>query len=601
MLHANSKKNILIVVSLFVAADSAARDCSFSCDSGAKSTFSMATNKPCHSIYLPRSAHDNGAYFATPVFAFYNLENFYTQLNIGVAYQHSFDECAIAHSLFGTRTLHFQGSQVANRDPRALIADNFGLSPFYDGSITPHPDIQNINLHFQEYFNLECLAPCMYGQINLTVSQQKRRLFECASTVTSTTPSLAPFPAGYMGADRAATASSIEEALSGTFLFGNMQTAWHFGRFSQCEQKSTKLAGVDLILGSKLWQDEHSLATLFIQYSPPTGTKIDTHYAQTIFKPIIGTGHHHQFGGGITTWYELWNNGYSQSLGAKLEGSALALFSNQQVRSFDFAEKGCMSRYMLLKELTETTTREAADFAYAGHLINAIDFATRNVTIKTRVKGDATLTFVYRCNGLHLGIGYNVYGQAEEQMNGFPTESPCKAIAEHTHYGFKGALGTHFFDYTFDVSDTISSAPNTQLLNSTASESTMFDTGEPGNPFIDNGTEEQTATTIGVDWLNALNGVPLKAANQLAIGDSTGELIVAQSSAPALEVSVDDLNRCSGLAPRQVSHKGFFTCDYFWQDCVHEPYLSFGIEAEGGHEFSTLRQWGMWAKLGFAF
>lgn len=607
MLYILLKKFVLFVVTLVIVAPLFARDCSFSCDSGAKSNLTTPTSKTAHSIYLPRSSHDNGAYFALPYFTFCNLEQFYTQLNMGVAYQHSFDEHAIAESLFGMRTLHFQGSQVPSRDPQALVADNFGLSPSFDGSITPHPEIKNLNFHLQEYFNLDVIAPCMYGQINLTVTQQKRRLFGCSaqqdvpcSTLTTTTATLSSFPAGYMSAQQAHSASSIEQALSGTFVFGDMQTPWHFGRFSQGEQKSTKLAGVDLILGSKLWQDEHSMATLYFQYTPPTGTKIDAEYMRTVFKPLIGVGHHHQVGGGVSTLFELWNNGYSQSVCATLEGSAVALLSNQQIRSFDFAVKGPLNRYMLLKELTTTTTSQSAEFAYAGHLINGIDFTTRCVTIKTRVKGEAVLKFIYRCNNVHIGIGYNVYGQAEEQMGSFPTESPCKSIAAHAHYGFKGALGTHAFTYNYDGSDAISSAPTTQQLNSTASDSTIFDVGEPGNPIIDNPIEERTDTTISVDWLNARNGVPQKQADQLAVGDPIGELIVAQSSAPAIDISVDELNRCSGLTPRQVSHKGFFTFDYFWQECVHEPFFSFGIEAEGGHEHSTLRQWGIWAKFGFA-
>lgn len=611
MLHILQKKLVLSVITLMsIAPLVASRDCSLSCDSGAKSNLATPTSKIAHSIYLPRSSHDNGAYFALPYFSFCNLEQFYTQLNMGVAYQHSFDEHAIAENLFGTRTLHFQGSQVAIRDPQALVADNFGLSPSFDGSITPHPEIKNINFHFQEFFNLDVLAPCMYGQINLTVTQQKRKLFGCASqqgvvcsTVTTTT-ALSAFPAGYMSAQQANSTSSIEQALSGTFLFGDMQTPWHFGRFTQGEQKSTKLAGVDLILGNKLWQDEHSMATLYFQYTPPTGTKIDADYMRTVFKPLIGAGHHHQVGGGVSTLFEMWNNGYDQSVSATLEGSALALLSNQQIRSFDFAAKGPMSRYMLLKELTElttTTTTQNPEFAYAGKLINGIDFATRCVTIKTRVKGEAVLKFIYRYNNVHIGIGYNVYGQAEEQMRSFPTESPCKALAAHTHYGFKGALGTHFFNYAYDGSDAISSAPTTQLLNSTANDSTIFDVGEPADPLIDNPTQEQSETTIGVDWLNAVNGVPQQQANLLALGDPIGQLIVAQSSVPAVEANaVLDLSRCSGLSPRQVSHKGFFTFDYFWQECVHEPFFSFGIEAEGGHEHSTLRQWGIWAKFGFA-
>ena len=38
--------------------------------------------------------------------------------------------------------------------------------------------------------------------------------------------------------------------------------------------------------------------------------------------------------------------------GIYLDGYVMALLENTQLRSFDFKKRGCMSRYMLLKELT---------------------------------------------------------------------------------------------------------------------------------------------------------------------------------------------------------------------------------------------------------
>jgi hypothetical protein len=546
----------------------------------------------CSSIYIPRPTINNTAYFWSPWRKDIDCE-FNGYFDLGFEYQRSFSHKHISRALFGGETIHLQGSGItgAARDPRALIADNFGLSATCDQTIGFKPRIQNFNLNFRSHFGFDNWVEGLYGEVNFVFTHQQRNLhitngtcststlfngygsgcsnscdnsntsFNCStgcsnnnSCGTLSTGSgaglnascLTPFAAGYMGAGVVPTLGTLTAALTGQ-TFGDMTTPWAFGQFPFHHQKENRVAGVALVAGWNFWQSDCSHFGLFFQYIAPTGNRPNpTH----LFSAVVGNGKHHEVYGGLSTHYELWNNDCDQALNVYLDGYAGSALSSCQTRSFDFAGKGCLSRYMLLEEVTPAT---GTPTAFAGALINGINFTTRKAKVKISVKGDATLRFVYSNGGFNFGFGYNVYGQAKESLyltNGLPTGCNGAALNTSVGYAFKGC------------------APITPFATqSTATINTC-------------GVNDTIATAIG---------------NPVGIAPATS---CSTSSLDTLSNGILDLN--SGAAPKQFTNKGFFTLDYTWAECSYAPYLGMGVEAEGGSR-KSMNQFGVWIKGGIQF
>jgi hypothetical protein len=535
------------------------------------------------------------------------MDTWYAGMELGVEYQRSFKDKDIAKALFGTETLKFQGSQIADRDSSALLADYFGLSPFTDSSLSLKPRIENVNLHFQSYFGMDCWLEGLYAQVNFTFTHQKRELRSCNNSCTSTvTTSTEVFPAGYMSDVAADPTTDIKTALGGDFLFGDMQTAWTFGRFKFCDMTENKVAGVDLILGYDFWRNDCSHFGAYFMYVAPTGNKP---CAKNVFSPVVGNGKHHEIGGGLEGHWKLWDGNCDDSITAYFDGNITTALKNHQDRSFDFKNSGCMSRYMLLKELVPTTSTIA--FEYDGTLINAINWTTRRVDVKIPVKGDATLRFVYKRGCFDFGLGYNFYGQTHEKISCNLDKFPCNDTFANKHYGKKGCNGTDYFVYTREAANTFP-LTETVALNATSSNAAISGTNPCGT--TDNPVDTSVLHTpladgdiVAVDYTAPFltNGLELQA-NALA-GHITDVNVIDQAiiphahiSDPAVEVTSADLDKKSAESPKQISSKGFATMNYTWTDCDWTPYLGIGAEVEGGSQ-ETLKQWGVWIKGGISF
>lgn len=566
---------------------------------------------PCPTVLLGRSAHDNTAYRWLP-FAFHpDSCEFSGGFTLGFEFQQTFKDRDLARCLFGGRsTLEFKGSSVANRG-NAILADNFGLSPFFQGSISFCPQIRNYNLHFESLWQFNNWLEGLYLRADLTFSHQERRLFAdsgcCAcptDTLSTSTLNSTPFPAGYMAGGTSTTAvatTSILTALGGQSLFGDMQTPWKFGRFSSCKLDDNKVAGFSIDLGYNFWLCEDSHLGIFIRYSAPTGTKLDGSQknAAFFFAPIIGNGHYNELGGGLTAHKELWANECGDSISVYLDGYATHLFDTCQVRSFDFLGKGCLSRYMLLKGLTPSsdvfpTGGESIGFAYDGSLINGINFATRNVRSSISVQGDASLRFIYQHNNFYMSLGYNAFGRAREDVC-LKAGTPCNAIAADSHYGFKGCAPVDVFSFAVTGSVVDLTGTGIQPSNLTQSDATICACGTN-----DHGVSSQVALS-GAGTGTIFLTVPIAPSTSVAVLSDNG--LIADVSVPAVEVVADatTLDVQGGRIPRLFTNKGFITMDYVWDRCEWSPYIGIGGEVEGGSRCCDIKQWGVWLKGGFSF
>lgn len=566
-------------------------------------------------------------------------------------YQTSFKSDRIANYLFGSEELHFVGSQVPGRDNiynTQLVAENFGLPSDFNQVLPIRPKIQNYIFDFQAYMTLNSFVNGLYLRMHAPFVLSKWNLFNgCGSSLCSRSSCSTSYScceqedqayalAGSFGFDQSNVLSPIPvnstlcQALSGK-PFGDMKIPWNFGIFDFDPKLLCRLADIDLIVGWNYWDTDDSHVGGFFQFVVPTGNKPDPRY---IFSPVIGNGHHYEFGGGITAHSILWYGCGDQSIGIYVEGNVTHLFKNTQVRSFDFCSNGPLSRYLLLKEIDTVSNMTNA---YTGNLINAINVTTRNATIDIAVKGDVSLKFAYRNAGLGLDLGYNFYGLSKEKVT-IKQGSPSSSIASsnNVRYVIQGLQPTQGFNAC--TGSMVGLAPQTVNLNSANANATIFN-AQP-DPVVPPMTS--LAVPLGGDSIPL---VGIVAANPLAgssIGESTNltacstsdalilnpagtefyqtNTITSIADASALNYiasakvnnasivgsfSLNDtcvLNPLSGSAKDIVTQKVFLFLSYLTKD--GHGFIGAGGEIEfdsngakkGGHD-----QWGIVLKGGFAY
>lgn len=553
---------------------------------------------------------------------------------VAFEYTRSFDSKSITAPLFGSDTLRFAGSLVPDRGAHELVADNFGLSRTFKGNIKLKPRIENFIVDFGFYLGLDEWAPGFFVEVFAPIvhtrwdlglcSKDRKKNRNCAG---------APFEKCYVTADSGDdtpinSAGSIQEALSGTFFFGDMQTPWESGRFDFGRHVRNGIADIHVLVGQDMISNDCSHAGLFAQFELPTGRK---QHSEFVFEPVVGNGGHFGLGGGITAHSVLWA-GEDYNLSIYLEGNITHLFKSRQCRLFDFKRNGDYSRYLLLKEFDTDGT----NLTYNGTLVSATEFNTRLADVSIGVKGEAALMLAFRKCGLGIDIGYDVYGNTHEKVHLRCNNSNCDI--DTRKFGIKGteyvccdelpvALvndtpsiflpGTPFPQGAVAPEDCpalgAESTQTQQLNNNTQPNVTAFTVIKPKSfepsatacsvclTFDDRAAFDQ-AVHDNAEF--AANGVPVTEIPTLAGGAS----LVNPSQRPQLvQEPLASLNTRSAESASYLTHKIFAHISYMWPDeCGWDPHVGIGGEVEftGKHHDCQrigVQQWGVWAKGGISF
>lgn len=546
----------------------------------------------CHTLFLPRSSHANEGYFL--IHGRPDLKKIVaSSADIGYMYEQSFFDEDIAACLVGSPTLSFKGSQVAGRTSDDFTADQFGLSPLFEGTAHFAPHVSNHSFHLQ---GMWCAPDCypvpgLFLRGRMSITHQTHSLFNSCNPFITTSEG-SEFPPGYMSDTSVAPLGGLQQALSGAFTFGNMQSPWKAGRFEVGSISDTKIAGITFDVGYTALHDCLQDFSLFIRYRAPVGTDLNGHqkHAQSFFAPIIGDGKHHQFGAGGSFSGEIWSDDVGRSVVVHAQAYGVHAFSNQQVRSFDLRDRGCLSRYLLLKTFDKDTLAPLTD------LIPAINITTLPVRVRLPAIGELAIELMFRSTHATFTIGYNLYGQKAEKLC-----LNAKQLGNNNIlYGVKGCTGVDYFAY--GVGGGLITAPLSPFavpLNATADITT---TSTCSTIDTNGGQTTFTGSAIGVAWNNVFNG-NRSPANAVTAGAPVGSLTTAFTSSPdPVTLSLDDIDICSGSAPHQIVHKGILAVLYSL-DCYthHEPYLSAGFTAEGSGSVCALKQWGLWIKAGTTF
>ena len=235
---------LLLCLSIFLSPNTISASCSTSsCDSICPTNCDVsATNCSSFSESCNSCSSDNcSACCITPVTTFIHLRSqaantarqlvgWQWEINkpfmctnwgafyLAYEYQRSFHGSHLANALFGGNTLSFSGS-LAQRCPGDLLADNFGLSQNFRGTVSFRPRIENHIFDFGFLLGLDCWLQGAYLRIHAPAVYSRYNL---RATEVDLTPSVTPFPACYMGSASGTTVAplaSIQKALQGSCTF----------------------------------------------------------------------------------------------------------------------------------------------------------------------------------------------------------------------------------------------------------------------------------------------------------------------------------------------------------------------------------------------
>ena len=505
------------------------------------------------------------------------METTYGAMYVALEYTRSFRPEYLANYLFGCdlaccNSLLIQGSTVPDRNPRAWLADYFGLPMDFDSRVSFCPRIQNVivdldfYLGFREKFFFKLQAPIAWTKWELNMC-------ECISDIGDE-----PFPAGYMSAAAVPAASlpeSFIEAMSGTVTWGDMKEEIKFGRMTNCKKTKARLADIRASLGWNFVLDEDHHLGAFLQIAAPTGNRPTACY---LFEPIVGNGKHWELGFGITSSRIFWRSKeYSDRyMGFWFDATVTHLFKTCQCRSFDFCCKP-NSRYMLLEEMEVNAEGDnqiiaepdeaAPPYRYKSNLIPAINWSTFNVDVKINAQLDLALKLGYFRENWSFDIGYNLWARTGEKFCldccndccdrccGCPSTCEAKKL-----YAIKGD------SYVYGYHD-ISGKPEFPLTATQCEADIRGGKNYPVkigefaslNPRVDSPQLAGTASRLLIDY------------------DDNGQL--KSSTDPAL-VSHCMLNL--GKSPSAITHKIFGSFSYAWKDEKENwiPFMGMGWEVE---------------------
>lgn len=608
----------------------------------------------CPSLILKRPTYDNTVIYYGQEYAHrYDMDQVYGGFMVAFEYQRSFNASKLAQGLFGGSTLNFAGSQVANPAANALLADNFGLSQNFQGSINLKPVIQDYNLHFDWFVGLDEWAKGLYFQFDMNFDHQKRELQADNGCSTVNTTSAVPFPAGYMSvsSSTATPIADIKTALGLQGTFGDKTAPTQFGRFDFCDRTESGLAGLSMNFGYDFVRCDNYFLGAFFRVVAPTGSRVKPCF---VFDAVVGNGKGWEVGAGLSSRWEMWNNNDCQKLTAMLDGYATSVLKHHSLRTFDLASTNtallpnyncanscnkvcsvsspcdtntcsfsdctpanddcgtgcnaanCLTRYSLLKQYNALG---GGAYAYANNLITAADFTTRNVDVRTPVKGDMTVRLVYTHGGFDLGFGYNLFGMARERISGVSAPSTCLFTSTGTVFAVKGCQGAGYNSYLISDSVVVDPLNVTALpLINSASNANAYVGGcgasVGGCGTVDNPVViPSTGTAFNVAYNSNANNSQITPEANVTVLAAAANFVAPEASAPlaVLTGDVNELDLCSGTAPRQLTHKGFISLDYTWVDNDWAPFLGFIAEVEGGSRNTDINQWGIVVRGGISY
>ncbi len=506
---------------------------------------------------------------------------------VTLSYQAARHTDGIAQALFGDTRWKFTGSEVAGRNTATdFLADNFGLAPDFQGTLSFNPSIKSIT--FDLFYQLTLGAWCenLYVELAAPLVHTRWNLGMCERIDV---PGMDYMPRCMIGSDtQIRPASGILEALSGYFFAGDMQVPWYQGMFDPSTQEVTRLADISVALGSTVYRSECCHMRAAILTIMPTG---NSYSPKTLFRPIVGNGSRWELGGMAELQLQ-YDPAPEHHLDGYIVAVATHLFPSMQHRMFDFAEYGPLSRYLLLKRMRIELSDGTFTYPYAGTLMNGITMATQLCKVSCPLQGDLTLQATYRYRSLQWDIGYNLYGRTHESICIIKPSAACGTSGYA--YTPKGTTGTCYRVYSGDPVD--------QELTPEPLTSGQYATIHHGGPTMLPQAVTTALGTIPLTWSSNDNNSGIIGQTVAAITGATTYEQPERSTPPRFLSSVD-LLPSSGAAPTAHVQTLFTQIGYRWDTPCIEPAVLLGAAAMFGRYgcYDALSEWSIWTQLNVRF
>lgn len=538
---------------------------------------------------------------------------------------------AITHCLFGADlvkdcctslpSIVISGSQTPNRAPTDWLADYFALPTNFKSVITFAPKIQNFIIELDFYIGLDNWLKGLYFRANAPITHTTWDL-DFNETVSSSGSNITA--AGYYTnapVELDELFSNFTDFVRGDFLssftqFDNLANA----RMSSDALVHTGLAELRACIGWNYEQPDYH-AGVSARFAIPTGNVPRGEY---VFEPMVGNGHHWEFGIGLTGHYTFWKDCEEvSSLGFYIDANITHLFTARQHRTFDLINKP-NSRYMLAQKIqapTSTPTLQIPTFqnlAYANELSTVANLTTVDVNVDIAAQGDIVALLNFTHAAFSWDIGYNFWAISCEKIK----KAGCPSALDD---GKTWALKGDAFVVGFQDDHATTAFFQPVYLAATESLATIH----AGTNFPAAGTTN--ATTIIADSANPTIDSPLPAVTNtglnVVVAPEAQSVTNPQTNSSALPYFLSladiDFSGNSGLSQKVFTHLNYTFPDRSgWI-----PYVGVGAEAEFGNKNykagcsvtsacqsisnralscpsctnCSVSQWGVWLKGGVAY
>jgi hypothetical protein len=541
--------------------------------------------------------------------------------NVNIAGQVEFDQTfranAIANSLFGADysgcEIKIQGSQVADRDAKAWLADYFYLAPDYNSSFSITPKIQNALVDLDLYWGLDNIYEGLYVRLSGPITWTKWNLnFDEPCDIVTT----GSYNAGYFDAnvmfnnqlnqnfgDYAQGCSPLNtneisnlNSSAASYNIGVQFDGLQFAKIERCARTATGFAELRMELGYDFLETEKCHLGANFQLAAPTGGRRKATFA---FDSVVGNGNHWEVGGGITGHYTFWKSqDETKKAGLYIDLSLTHINNAREQRTFDLCNRP-NSRYMLAEKMAPVLYIDAATgnggtslvagpnnvlpVAQFDYLFTPVaNLTSLNVNVRSNIQADLALMFNYTSNNWGLDIGYNYWARSAEKITTPDSSMPqcCPSLcgtSDKNQWALKGDARVFGFNATTDA-DLPENSP--AALSATQCGATIHQGTNAG--FEDTScTGASVNQNCGVD--NAATAglkanlliYELKFSTQ--VNASAGNLI--KTSLQPLFINCCDINF---QQTKGSSNKIFAALNYTWDNPVWVPYVGVGGSAEFG-------------------
>lgn len=566
----------------------------------------------------------------------------YGSFSMTPEYTRSFNADSISQALFcdalvnnccDRASLKIQGTEVVNRDPQALMAENFYLPTDFNSIINVEPRIDNFLIDFNMYLGLDEWQEGLFFRIHAPVVYTRWDLNYDETILNAGSNSYDP---GYF--TNIVTNTVTPQGFSRSFLLDSFTEYVNDGasipqangttvasvagitfdpltsaRWSRCRKTRTGVADVRMQLGYNfLLCPDHHLGLSFYA-AAPTGNRPLGNF---LFEPIVGNGKHWEVGIGLTSHKNIWKSeDECCSWDFYLDANLTHLCKTRQCRTFDLVGKP-LSRYMLMTKMgipvqtlfavdqINTTTIPVtgqgfiAPFAqFQNEFQPVANISTIPVKVSAAIQSDIVLKFSWTHCNFQWDLGYNFWARSCEKICKYEGSCCYNNFPSNT-WALKGDAFVYGFDGVYDPENPTTPPSNIDNqgtpLSATESQATIFSgtNNWPSGSAINSqgyvltpGTVVPWSSNPGIDNPKfAIIDPTDPASGILSTYDEIDQtwLPVATSFEPVL-IKETDLDLAAGRQ-RGISNKLFTHIGYTWAD--HHgwtPFFGIGGEVEWGH------------------